>query len=239
MIKQMYGGELIFDDAEHLYTFDGQPVPGVTTILKVLDKPALVPWAAKMASLHWMNAIKAGRTDYDVIEAESRKVHDIARTTAADIGTEVHAYAEAHFKNQPKPELTSDKAKRGVEAFHKWLDSHTIKALASERLVFSKEFYYAGTCDFVAEIDGILCVGDIKTSSGIYNEARFQTAAYQHAMQEEKGMTFGGRWVVRFDKNTGKFQAKFFNNFETDFGGFKAALSIHRTLQKIKQEKSA
>lgn len=236
---QLFGGEFIFDAKAHLYTFNGQPVPGVTSILKVLDKPALIPWAAKMASEYWLSAIKSGRTDYEAIDKESRKVHDNIRESAAEIGKNVHSYAEAHFKNLPKPELLTDQAKRGAEAFHKWLDAHTIKVRAVERLVFSKEYYYAGTCDFVAEIDGVLCVGDIKTSSGIFNEARFQTAAYQHAMQEEKGITFGGRWVVRFDKKTGKFETKFFNNFQTDFGGFKAALDIHRTLQTIKQEKSA
>jgi len=237
--KQMYGGEFIFDEAAHLYTFNGQPVPGVTTILKVLDKPALIPWAIGVTRDYWLEAVKAGRTDFEKIHKESWNASKKITKDAADIGKNVHSYAEAFFKKQPLPELLTDSAKRGAEAFHKWLDAHSIKVLASERLVFSKEHYYGGTCDFVAEIDGLLVVGDIKTSKGIYNEARFQTAAYQHAMQEEKGMTFGGRWIARFDKVSGEFEAKFFNDFETDFGGFKAALTIHRTLQTIKQEQSA
>ena len=238
MIKQMYGGELIFDKEAHLYTFDGAPVPGVTTILKVLDKPALIPWAIGVTRDYWRDQIKSGRTDFDKIHKESWNASKKIAKDAADIGTNVHAYAEAFFKKEPLPELLTDQAKRGVEAFHKWLEAHTIKVLAAERLVFSKGYYYAGMCDFVAEIDGVLTVGDIKTSSGIYVEHRFQTAAYQHAMQEEKQMKFAGRWIVRFDKKTGVFEAKFFNDFETDFGGFKAALAIHRTLQQIKQEQS-
>ena len=100
----------------------------------------------------------------------------------------------------------------------------------------AKEFYYAGTCDFVAKIDGVLGVGDIKTSSGIYPEMRLQTAAYQHALEEEKGIKFPVRWIIRFDKKTGDFEAKSFYNFDVDFGGFKAALALHRSLQTMEQE---
>ncbi len=232
----VFGHELAFDDKKHMYTWGGNPVPGVTTILQTLSKPALIPWAAGMAADHWLGAIKAGRTDLDVIHKESKGAHRKKAQDAADSGTNVHEYAEAVFKKQPLPELKTDQAKRGVEAFHKWMDSHKIEILASERRLFSQQFYYAGTCDFVAKIDGVMGVGDIKTSSGIYPEMRFQTAAYQHALEEEKGMKFPVRWIIRFDKKTGEFEAKSFYNFDLDFAGFNAALNIHRTMQLIKKE---
>lgn len=235
--KQMYGGVLVFDPVAHVYTFNGDFVPGVTTPLNVLDKPALVGWAAGLASEHWHSAIKSGRTDYDEIRTEAKKVYDLNRDAAADIGTNVHAYAEAFFKKQPLPELRTDQAKRGVEAFHDWESKHKIEILGVERLVYSKEHHFAGTCDFIAKIDGRLVVGDIKTSSGIYNSHRFQVAAYQGALQEEKNMTFEERLIVRFDKKTGKFQTKSFFNFELDFKGFLSALSIYRIYQSIKDEK--
>jgi len=232
----IYGQPFEFDEAAHAYTWDGQPVPGVTTILNQLAKPALVPWAAGMAADHFLSAVRAGRTDYADIHKESKGAHSKRTKSAGASGTNVHAYAEAYFKSLPAPELLSDEAKRGVEAFHKWYDSHTIKILASERMVFSKEHYYAGTCDFVAEIDGVQGVGDIKTSSGIYPEMRLQTAAYQHAIQEEKEMQFPVRWIIRFDKKTGEFEAKSFTDFDLDFQGFKAALTIHRTMKAIQAE---
>lgn len=230
----VHGYELEIDPVKHAYKYNGEFVPGVTTILKVLDKPALVPWAAGMAADHWLSAVKAGRTDYAVIHEESKNVHDKTRQAAADIGKNVHLYAECHFKGLPLPELSTDEAKRGVEGFHKWLDEHKVVVKASERLVFSKQHYYAGTCDFVAEIDGVLSVGDIKTSSGIFPEARYQTAAYQHALQEEKNMKFEVRWVARFDKKTGKFEAKPFYQFDLDFAVFEAALRVHRAIQAAK-----
>lgn len=229
----IFGQELVFDEEKHAYTWAGEFVPGVTTILQCLGKPALVPWAAGMAANHWLEAIKSGRTDFDVIHKESKSAHRKKAQDAADIGQNVHQYAECWFKKQTLPELKTDQAKHGVDAFHKWLDAHKVEILASERRIFSQQYHYAGTTDFVAKIDGELGVGDIKTSSGIYPEMRFQTAAYQHALQEEKDMKFDVRWIIRFDKKTGEFEAKSFYDFDLDFNGFSAALTLHRTLQTI------
>ena len=232
-----FGDELAFDEENHLYTFSGKPVPGVTSVLKCIDKPALMPWAIGVTRDYWLQEVNKGRTDFKAIHKESWTANKKISKGAADIGKNVHLYAEHHFKNLPLPLLITDEAKRGVEAFHKWLDAHKVVVKASERLVFSKEHYYAGTCDFVAEIDGVLSVGDIKTSSGIYPEMRMQTAAYQNALQEEKNMKFEVRWIVRFDKKTGDFEAKPFYDFDLDFSGFVAAIKLHRVLQNIQGEK--
>lgn len=232
----VYGGELSFDEDAHAYKFNGVCVPGVTSILGVIGKPALIPWAAGCASDHWLKeAVKRGRTDYEIIYKEAKSAHRKKAKDAADIGTNIHDYAECFFKEKTLPELLTDQAKRGAEAFHKWIDSHHVKIKASERMVFSQNYFYAGTCDFVAEIDGILGVGDIKTSSGIYPEMRFQTAAYQQALEEEKGIKFPVRWIIRFCKKTGEFEAKSFYNFDLDFHGFNSALMLHKTLQKIEE----
>lgn len=232
----IHGKELSFDEEKHHYTWGSAPVPGVTSILQVIGKPALVPWAAKMTADHFIKCIKEGRKDFDVIHKESKGAHRKAASDAADIGKNVHAYAECYFKKQPLPTLITDQAKRGVEAFHKWIDAHKVEVLASERRLFSKEYYYAGTTDLIAKVDDLLTVGDIKTSSGIWPEMRLQTAAYQQALEEEKGIKFPQRLIIRFDKKTGEFEAKSFHNFELDFEGFKAALSLHKTLQRIDQE---
>ena len=41
---------LKFYDASHRYKLDGEWVPGVTTILGVLNKPALTKWAASQVA---------------------------------------------------------------------------------------------------------------------------------------------------------------------------------------------
>lgn len=235
----VYGNVLEFDEENHLYRFDGNPVSGVTSILKCIDKPALMPWAIGVTRDYWLQEVDKGRTDFKAIHKESWSANKKISKGAADIGKNVHLYAEHFFKGLPLPELLTDEAKRGVEAFHKWMVAHKVVVKASERLVYSKEHNFAGTCDFVAEIDGVLSVGDIKTSSGIYPEMRMQTAAYQHALQEEKNMKFDVRWIVRFDKKSGEFEAKPFYDFEFDFSGFEAALKLHRVLQDMTNKKGA
>jgi hypothetical protein len=233
----LFGHELEFDEEKHLYRWAGAPVPGVTTILgRIAKGQHFNNWFIKVTRDYWLDAVKAGRTDFEKIHKESWNAGKNISRAAADIGTNVHAYAECFFKKQPLPELLTDQAKRGAEAFHKWFDSHKIRVIASERMVFSKEHYYAGTCDLIAEIDGELVVGDIKTGSGIYNEARFQTAAYQHALQEEKGILFPSRLIIRFDKPTGNFELKTLRDFELDFRGFLAARELHRVLQTLEDE---
>lgn len=229
----IFGQELLFDEKEHAYTWGGKFVPGVTSILGCLGKPALVPWAVGLASDHWLSAIKAGRVDYDSIHKESKLAHRKKVQEAANIGHNVHSYAECFFKNKELPTLATDQAKLGAEAFHKWMDAHHVEILASEHRVFSMQYYFAGTCDFVAKVDGVLGIGDIKTSSGIYPEMRFQTAAYQQALQEEKEIKFETRWIVRFDKKTGEFEAKQFNNFDADFTAFNATRIVHKILKEI------
>lgn len=233
----IFGEELAFDEKEHAYTWGGAFVPGVTSILQCINKPALMPWAIGITRDYWLQEINKGRTDFAKIHKESWNASKKITKDAANVGHNVHGYAECFFKKLELPQLMSDQAKRGVEAFHKWIDAHDIEVLASERRVFSKEFYYAGTCDFVAKIDGILGVGDIKTSSGIYPEMRFQTAAYQAAMEEEKGIKFPVRWIIRFDKKTGEFEARSFYDFDLDFDGFKAALYLSKALKMVEGEK--
>lgn len=232
----IYGQELVFNEGRHMYTWAGEKVPGVTTVLGRVAKPFLIQWSADMAAEHFLKAVKSGRADFDAIHADARVAHAKKRDASGDSGTNIHDYAECHFKGLTLPELKTDEAKRGVEAFHKWYDSHKIEILASERTLFSQTHYYAGTCDFVAKIDGKHVVGDFKTGKRIYDEARLQTAAYQHALQEETGTEFSSRLIIRFDKEKGEFETKEYLDFELDFAGFNAALALHKTLQRIEKE---
>ncbi len=242
MSNLIFGKALEFDEKKHAYKYDGNFVPGVTSILSCIGKPALIPWAAGMASDHWLKEVKSWGDQIPTAERvtaihkEAKSAHRKKAQDAADIGHNVHEYAEMYFKKKDVPALLTDQAKRGVEAFHKWLDAHHVEIISSERRVFSLQYYFAGTCDLVAKVDGVMVVGDIKTSSGIYPEMRLQTAAYQRAIEEEDGTKFPERLIIRFDKKDGNFEAKTFKNFDLDFAGFLAALNLYRSLQSINQE---
>ena len=229
-----------FDGKGHLYRrrSDGMPIPGVTSILRVIAKEALIQWAANMASDYWYEAVKAHKvenieTAYTVWR-EAKSAHRDFSLQAANIGTEVHKYAEARLKSLPPPILETPQAIKGAEAFDLWLQNHDVQVGATERICFSQTHWYAGTCDFVGRIDGSSCVADFKTSSAIYPEMRLQTAAYQRALEDECGDKIEARWIVRFDKKTGAFEAQAFrSDHERDFQGFLSALNLSKVLKQI------
>lgn len=242
----LYDGKLSFEEKKHYYFWNDQFVPGVTTILGRIAKGFWFDsWLKNQTRDYWLANVKPGIPYSDdqlkAIHKSSFSASGKIAKDAAKIGTNAHEYVEAWFKKQELPELNTPEAGRAIEAFHKWLEDHHVEVLDSERMVMSKEFYYAGTCDFVAKVDGVLCVGDLKTSKYIYNEHRFQTAAYQHALEEEKrfngeNMKFPGRLILRLDKASGDFEAKMFNDFDLDFSGFLGALKLHKALQTIEAE---
>src|SRR3990167_1567261 len=91
-----------------LYSANGQPVQGVTTIIGKLDKPALVGWAAKEASLYvarYWESGKAYPSDYiEAVLQNAKAAHRVKKEKAGDIGTDIHALCEAYCGNQLNPE---------------------------------------------------------------------------------------------------------------------------------------
>jgi hypothetical protein len=241
----LYNGtvELEFDEKRHVYRVNGKTVPGVTGILGVINKPALVPWAVKMCGEYLAKTLKPG-TQLDEVEI-ARLVTDMKRryrdvtAEAADIGTHVHRWAEQHAKGENPPWPVNPQVRSGVEAYCAWLEAHHVEPIFVERKIYSQGYQYAGTVDLVAKIDGRLCVADFKTSSGLYDEMRLQLAAYQHAIWEETDMDIEARYVLRFPKDGGQFEAHELENFPRDFGAFRAALELSRTLNAIKYANKA
>lgn len=148
---------------------DGTIVPGVTTVLGVLNKPALVPWANKL-----------GLQGIDT----RNYVDELAR-----IGTLAHALIEADL-GAPAPDLTVyspeeiDRAENALLSYYEWKRHHTIEARLIEHPMVSEEHRYGGTIDCYALVDGVPTLLDFKTSKAIYAEHIHQVAAYWLLLQE-------------------------------------------------------
>lgn len=246
-ITSIYGGalQLHFDDAEHRYIIreEGKPdrwPPGVTTILSTINKPALVPWAARLTAETYTRLVteRLAAADLTVkglaaIEKEAKGAPRAIAREAAGIGSTVHAWAEQYAQGQPADLPDDPRARNAIDAFTDWCEAHHVLFRATEVRVYSRAFDYAGTFDFLAEVDGRLMLGDYKVSSGIYPEHCFQTAAYAQAYGEMTGETVRDRIVVCFDKKTGQFETRERNGFDhyvNDFRGFQGALHLHHAL---------
>lgn len=234
---QMYNGEveLTFDERKHAYSYQGTFVPGVTSILRRLDKPALVQWAANMAC-QFIGENYAPDCDIDGLLKDAKTAHRKMSKSAADIGSTVHECAEKALSKQVVSLPKDPQARKGFEAFMSWLYAHDIRPIVCERMVFSQRWFYAGTCDFFGHIDGELCVLDFKTSSGLYLEMLLQLAAYQIALEEETGDRIDAGWIVRLDKKTGKFEPYRipYSNLHRD--AFLRVREMHELISKMEME---
>lgn len=159
----------------------GEVVPSVTTIISVLDKPALVQWAANMAAEYaadnWSVLAPLGRDErVTLIKGAHRRVSG----SAADLGTAVHDAVDAWCTDRPMPVW-----ERGVEPFMEqfveFLEQRRPEFLRNEVTVWNRTVGYAGTFDWIASIGGRVTLGDTKTGKRVYGEVALQLAALKHA----------------------------------------------------------
>ena len=243
---KLYNGEieLCFDSDTHTYTVGEDIIYGVTSIVGVLNKPALMYWAVNKAVEYMDNNLKVGVVVDEINKVnllkEAKSAHRIHKETAGNIGTLTHDWLESYIKaginKLPRPELPVNKELRtGVETVLEWVKKFKVKFISSERKVYSKKHKYAGTLDAEATINGQLAVIDFKTSSGIYPEYFLQTSAYVKALEEETGNKYKYTVIVKIPKNGGEFM--YSKNEKIDLY-FKSFLGCLENYKRIRWEKT-
>lgn len=187
-------------DAKHFYSWNGGPkVPGITTVIGVMDKPALVGWAKRetaVAALRNWRVIEGMVKQQPVVE-ESITYHPAVaylkampgyqKDAAADVGTRVHAIAEAMTKGE-KPEVAEDVLPFAEAYIRDFLERYKPKTapLYVEAMVYHEGndlvMPYGGTMDLICRIDDDIWAIDHKTSkSGVFAETALQLAAGRFA----------------------------------------------------------
>lgn len=206
--------------AGRFYNVDGELFPSVTHILSAINKPALVPWAAKIereavsaAAASLYSEVSAARQQYPAswfaaalaAKLGTVKAHERTLARAGDIGTEIHLAIEWLLRTAlgaeagPKPAISAP-ALIGVEAFKTWATRVKLKPVLVERIVYSKRHKFAGTLDVLARVDGELVTIDFKSGKKIYQEAHLQAAAYGAALEEMGYTTPARALIVRLPK---------------------------------------
>jgi len=192
---------------------DGTRVPGVTTVLNVLNKPALVNWANKLG--------------LDGIEVN--KYVDVLAT----IGTVAHAMILAHHKGEQfpgdeyDPEIV-DKAENCLISFFEWEKKHDVEVVLAEASLVSEQHRYGGTMDLYCRLDGVLSLIDYKTGKGIFPEHMYQVAAYRNLL-EEHGHKVEQVKILRVgrDENEG-FDEKSLADTSREWAIFSHALKLYQ-----------
>jgi hypothetical protein len=189
--------------SSRFYDVAGTRLPSVTTILTAVNKPALIPWAAKQEREMVYAAVRKLIADTDVkrvnfmLSLESavgrEKAHSKLLAAAGTIGTEAHSLIDWTLRKELKqvvgtePKI-SEKALWAFMAWDDWRKSANLSVSLIEEVVYSRRYGYAGTLDLGGEIDHeggrATIVSDWKTGKAIYSEAHLQVAAYGHALVE-------------------------------------------------------
>lgn len=218
--KKLYKGKITvkFFPESHVYMVDGTRPKSVTGIGNIKDKSgALVPWALEEAAKSLFSVLEGGKVINEESIIKAVFASENAKNKASDIGTEIHDWIEQYINYKLKkgemPGMPEDPIiATGVNSFLEWESGHKVKFIWAEKMIYSKKYKYVGKADFAAKIDGELCLCDNKTSNGLYNGVRMQTAAYRHADEEESGVKYEGRWAIRIAKET---EAEYFARMET------------------------
>lgn len=180
---------------DHQYTFDGVTYPGVTGILKVLDKSGpLMNWAARQtAEAAVLMQIRGALSDLLATVGPEGAVKALTSRSnwkneeARDLGTDVHAMADLIATGQPLPPMSEITMKR-VDAYEQWWRNSGWKLRASEYAVINTALGYGGTGDLLCyDRDGRTVLADIKTGKGVYHETALQLAAYGAAEWMDTG----------------------------------------------------
>lgn len=160
-------------------------VPGVTSVLGMLPKPFLRPWAAKITAEtavdHLGEIVSIALRDKQGAIDFLKRAPDRFTKEAADVGTEAHDLFERLAKGDSVGRVHPD-FEPFVSHFREFLSEFEPNFVFMEETVWSEKHAYAGSFDAFAEIDGERVWIDYKTTrSGVHEEVALQLAAYRFA----------------------------------------------------------
>jgi hypothetical protein len=177
---------------------------GVTSLLGYWgEKEKLVQWAVDRGVEYIKSNAGLSVTDggeeitmyrvHPAIMEEARTAHKRSLNEASALGTDVHAECEAYIKkaiaNGGKLPGAIFEGSEQARLFMKWAEEEGVQFLASEKVVYSKRLWTAGTLDFLCLINGKLTVGDVKTSNWISPKHFLQCGAYASFYEEMSAKT--------------------------------------------------
>ena len=199
----------------------GTRVPGATTIIGILDKPALIKWANNLG----LQGI------------DSTKYVD----SLADVGTLAHHIILCHHKGEV-PDMSDysenqiELAGNSVASYQLWEKSHTIKPILIEESFVSETLKYGGKPDIYCILDDVPTLLDFKTGRALYTEVMYQLAAYRNLLLE-RGYPVEQCMALRIGRTAGEgFEVKIGNDMDTAFSIFMHCLDLYYLIRDYKKE---
>lgn len=174
----------------------GDIVPGVTTVLKKLDKPAVTQWAVDNTAAYAVANVDAllNRTEEqgygflrwywkrDPLAGDLDDIRNYSNgvlSDAANLGTMIHDWVAADHGacSYPDVSMAPDFFWEMVEQWDKFKMDHEVVPVLTEETFWSHQYGYAGTADGLWMVDGVPMLVDVKSSRNTWDEHLMQLAA--------------------------------------------------------------
>lgn len=234
-------------------TKDGEKVPGVTTVLQQLNKPAIPYWTGceeREGILRTMGSTRAwtrqelrlqlpinSKTGKPVLFAETK------RDKAADVGTVAHAMVEAWhlgktLSRQGIEDALYESALVPFGRFKQWWGDSGLTLLHAELQMVSESWRVGGTADQIGrDRQGRVVLWDTKTGKPWYEgrpyrEQIAQAVAYAQMYQEVHGEVVEEISIARIGKTAGDNGDLYHLSKDEVYAGlgrWLAALAAHRS----------
>lgn len=194
------------DDSIKEHIIDGKLMPSITNVIAVKNSPFLMTWATRLVAQEAVNI--AQKWPHKLTDEPSKAVNYLKETANRERdfwgnqGSRIHYACEmiARGENVDLSDYT-DYEKASVAEWRNWVKEFAPKFIAMERTGFGTTpdgLNYAGTSDFIAEINGKTLIGDYKCvtdetfvtlANGSKIQAKYLVAGDEVvAWTEEKGL---------------------------------------------------
>lgn len=171
-------------------------VPGVSSIVDMMPKGALTPWASRLAAEYAV----ANRNEIDelltqpngekvAIEKIKNASHRYAQSKARQ-GTDVHHYTETIARaiqngTKPRAEGMPEGITPYLKNYVRFLREFDVEPVMLESVVWDEKVGYAGRLDMACRLKSIsddLVIVDTKSgASGVWDSVSLQQTAYRYA----------------------------------------------------------
>jgi hypothetical protein len=170
---------------QQYFNAKGVRLPGVTTLVGLIDKPFLAPAANKLG-LQGIDSVK----HWNELAIIGKCVHEMVFCNLANFKLDLKDYTARQI----------GQAENGFNKFRQWKKDHTIDPFLLEEPLVSEKYQFGGTMDIYGKIDGRLELIDAKSGSGIWPDMWLQMAGY-FLLLEENGFRVDRRRILNIGRD--------------------------------------
>jgi hypothetical protein len=163
----------------------GIPLPSVSKIVGVMDKPGLVKWANNLG----LQGIDSNKY-VDVLAGSGTLAHSGILCDLMNTMWNTSSFSGDQIKM----------AKASMRKWYKWLDKQKFKMILAEKDFISEKHQFGGRFDIYGMLNRKRTLIDIKTCKSLWDNHSTQTAGYK-ILLEENGYKVDEMRLIRLPRN--------------------------------------